>query len=267
MNNINPQKPVVLVFAGHDPSGGAGIQADIESISIAGCHPATIITTLTQQNSMIIEGHQTQNASDFNKQARLILQDMEIKAFKIGVIGDEKLLNLIVDLLEEYHDIPVVLDPVLSSGTGYNFTNDRFCKTLIEKLFPLTTITTPNSYEARQLSNTAGTLDMAAEQLLLSGCKHVLITGTHENTEKVINILYKNNNAPIRYEFERLAGEYHGSGCTLSSSIAAYISLGYEIEVAVSEALTFTWESLKHGTKTGHGKIYPNRYYQYINKH
>ncbi|MEE9552565.1 MAG: hydroxymethylpyrimidine/phosphomethylpyrimidine kinase [Gammaproteobacteria bacterium] len=259
MNTFNPQKPVVLVFAGHDPSGGAGIQADIESIASTGCHAATVITTITRQNTQSLEGHTPQNIDDFNQQARLILQDMDIKAIKIGVIGDKQLLYAISELLEECRNIPVVLDPIIQSGTGYKFLNDDLCKDLIKKILPLTTIVTPNSLEARTLTDPDYTLDAAAKKFLEYGCENILITGAHEKTEQIINTLYSKNEPDLNFKCERLPGEYHGSGCTLSSSIAAHLALGCNVKDAIAKALHYTWESLSHGNRHGSGQLLPDR--------
>ena len=259
MINSNNQKPVVLVIAGHDPSGGAGIQADIESISSAGCHATTVITSLTTQNTNKVLDVIPQTPEPFRNQIRLILEDMDIVACKIGMIGSIQLLEVIVDELTELN-IPVVLDPVMSSTTGMKFSDDNICKKMLTSLLPLTTLLTPNCIEATLLTQKVD-LTAAANILLSHGADSVLITGTHAETHEVINTFYTKQDTPIEYHWERLTESFHGSGCTLSSRIAALLALGDNLKTAIEKAQEYTWLSLKHGLKLGRGQTQPNRFY------
>lgn len=258
MINSNNQKPVVLVIAGHDPSGGAGIQADIESISSAGCHATTVITSLTSQNTNKVLDVIPQRPEPFRNQIRLILEDMDIVACKIGMIGSVELLEVIVDELAEIN-IPMVLDPVMCSTTGKKFSDDDICKKMLTSLLPLTTLITPNCVEATLLTQKEN-FTAAANTLLNHGANSVLITGTHAETHEVINTLYTKQDAPIEYPWERLPESFHGSGCTLSSRIAALLALGNNLKKAVEKAQEYTWLSLKHGLKLGRGQAQPNRF-------
>jgi hydroxymethylpyrimidine/phosphomethylpyrimidine kinase len=260
MTNSKNQKPVVLVIAGHDPSGGAGIQADIESIANAGCHAATVITSLTTQNTSKVIDVLPQKPEPFKNQIRLILEDMDIAACKIGMIGSIKLLEVIVDELSELN-FPIVLDPVMSSTTGKKFSNDDICKNMLTSLLPLITLITPNSIEAELLTQ-KDDLTAAANTLMDYGAESVLITGTHENTDAVLNSLYTKQDSLIEYEWERLPDTFHGSGCTLSSRIAALLALGNDLKTSVEKAQEYTWLSLKHGLKLGRGQAQPNRFYE-----
>jgi hydroxymethylpyrimidine/phosphomethylpyrimidine kinase len=260
MINSNNQKPVVLVIAGHDPSGGAGIQADIESIVSAGCHAASVITSLTTQNTNKVIDILPQNPEPFRDQIRLILDDMEIVACKIGMIGSIKLLDVIISELSQIN-IPLVLDPVMSSTTGMAFADGEICKKMLTSLLPLTSCITPNSIEAKTLTQ-SNDLATAANKLLDYGAGSVLITGTHEKTDAVLNSLYTKQDIPVEYHWERLADTFHGSGCTLSSRIAAHLALGDNVTTAVEKAQEYTWLSLKHGLKLGHGQAQPNRFYR-----
>lgn len=260
MTNSNNQKPVVLVIAGHDPSGGAGIQADIESISSAGCHAATVITSLTTQNTNKVLDVMPQEPEPFRNQIKLILEDMDIVACKIGMIGSIKLLEVIVNELAELN-FPIVLDPVMSSTSGKNFSDDDICKNMLTSLLPLTTLITPNSIEAKILTQKED-LTAAAKILMDYGTESVLITGTHAETHEVINSLYSEQDQLIEYQWERLPDTFHGSGCTLSSRIAALLALGDDLKTSVEKAQEYTWLSLKHGLKLGHGQAQPNRFYE-----
>ncbi len=261
MNNDNQQIPVVLVIAGHDPSGGAGIQADIESIASAGCHAATIITALTSQNTRQVVDVLPQDPVPFRNQIRLIIEDMAIAACKIGMLGSIELLEVVVHELSEMN-IPLVLDPVLGSTSGTAFADSNICQKMRTSLLPITTLVTPNSVEARLLTGT-NNLSTAAQQLLACGTEAVLMTGTHEKTAKVSNILYTKHANPVAYHWQRLTGLFHGSGCTLSARIAALLARGNVLAVAVEKAQEYTWQSLNQGLQLGRGPAQPNRFHEY----
>lgn len=250
----------MLVIAGHDPSGGAGVQADIESIANAGCHPVTVITSLTAQNTRQVVDVIPQEPERFRKQISLILEDMEITACKIGMTGSIELIDVIQSELSKI-EVPIVLDPVISATSGKSFADENMCEKILSSLFPLTTVVTPNSEEARALSHTTD-LNAAANKLLAYGTQSVLITGTHEDTDDVINTFYTTNNTSIDYQWERLTETFHGSGCTLSSRIAALLALGNTLEEAVKNSQAYTWNTLKHGLKLGQSQAQPNRFYE-----
>ncbi len=259
MVNEKNKKPIVLVIAGHDPSGGAGIQADIESIANAGCHATTVITSLTAQNTNTIRNITPQDSIFFREQIKLVLDDMDILACKIGMIGSPELVDTIHDALSNT-EIPIVLDPVINSETGKNLSSEKTYEKIISSLLPLTTIITPNTVEAKILTNCED-LKFAANKLLNYGTKTVLITGTHEATNDVINTFYTKDSVPINYTWERLSNTFHGSGCTLSSRIAANLALGNNLEKAVKDAQKYTWGTLQNGLHLGKGQIHPNRFF------
>ena len=261
MHKMTDKKPVVLVMAGHDPSGGAGIQADIETIANNGCHAVTVITALTTQNTSEFIKSIPVNPNDFQEQISLILAEIPINACKIGLIADLGILTAIERTLASLKNIPVVLDPVINAGSGEKIMTEDICVSLYEKLMPFTTLITPNSLEARKLSG-IDDLDQAAAEFINRGCSAVLITGTHEPNKKVINTLYRKNEPPVSYGWERLPGNYHGSGCTLASGVAAHLALGEDIGQAVVMAQEYTWQALKHGTLLGKNQIHPDRFYK-----
>ena len=253
------KKPIVLVIAGHDPSGGAGIQADIESIVNAGCHAVTVITSLTAQNTSEVTNISYQDPIFFKEQIKLILNDFNVSTCKIGMIGNVDLVNIIHKELSDIK-IPIILDPIIDSGTGKNLSPKKTYESILSLLLPLTTIITPNSIEAKILAETED-LKNAASKLLSRGGESVLITGSHEETNDIINMLYKRDTPPIEYTWKRLSGSFHGSGCTLSSRIAANLALGNNLDNAVEEAQKYTWHTLKNGSKLGKGQIHPNRFF------
>jgi len=253
--------PVVMTFAGADPTGGAGIQADIEAISSMGCHAVAVVTAVTVQDTRNVIGFEPVSPALVIEQARAVLEDMPVHAIKIGMIGSIENVEVLHTLLNDYPDIPVVLDPILRAGGGTELANDELRQAMIDLLFPMTSILTPNSNEARLLAPEADTLDACAQEILAAGCELVLITGTHENTKTVDNILYGNRRRLETYSWERLPHSYHGSGCTLSSGIAGLLAQGMEPLTAIHEAQEYTWETLKHGYRLGMGQYHPNRFF------
>ena len=262
MSSMNRQKPVVLVLAGHDPSGGAGIQADIESVTAAGCHAVTVITSLTAQNTARVGGVRHQPPAQFQEQINLLLEDMPVHACKIGLVADMGQLEIIANTLSRYlSSIPVVLDPVITAGSGHVFIDPEICSAIRERLLPLAAVTTPNSVEARELTGEQD-LDTAGVALLQAGAGAALITGGHECSGDIINTLYIKNTAPVRYNQERLPGNFHGSGCTLSSHLAARLARGDSVVAAAQEAQDYTWGCLRHACRYGREQLHPDRQFR-----
>lgn len=260
MTEVTPTVPVVLVFAGHDPSGGAGIQADIEAIVSMGCHAATVITALTVQDTTDVKRFVAVDSMLVMEQARAILEDMPVATIKIGMLGSVENVEVIHTILMDYPQIPVVLDPVINSGGGATeLAKEEILDAMAELLFPLTTLLTPNSLELRTCAPEGDNLDACAHELLESGCEYLLVTGTHENTPDVVNVLYNNFRRMDEFRWERLEGSYHGSGCTLSSAIAGLFGQGMEPHTAVREAQEYVHEALKQGYRIGMGQRLPNR--------
>lgn len=257
--------PIVLTFAATDPSGGAGLQADILTIASMGCHPLSVVTAITVQDSSGVEDVQAIDADWVVDQARTVLEDMPVAAFKIGMLGSIENIAAIAEVVSDYPDIPLVFDPVLASGRGDELATEDMLDALRELLLPQTTLLTPNSIEARRLvvdennETDDPSLDECARRILHFGCEFVLITGTHENTPKVVNLLYGEGGLLRSDTWPRLPGIYHGSGCTLSSAIAALLASGLTMEEAVREAQEYTWETLKYGFRPGMGQYIPDR--------
>lgn len=252
-------KPNVMCFSGLDPTGGAGLQADIETLLSTGCHTLPVATALTVQN--------TQNASNIIpvdpalivQQARAVLEDVPVHCFKIGLTGDIAIIEVIHTLLKDYPGIPVVLDPVMRAGGGYCFGNDKVAEALRNLLLPLTTVLTPNTEEIMQLSPNADSVEACANELLETGCQHILVTGTHAATPDVVNKFFSPHAGLSLFTWPRLEHSYHGSGCTLAASVAGCLAHGLDLREAVQQAQRFTWESLSHGTRIGFGQHIPNR--------
>ena len=255
--------PLVLTFAASDPSGGAGLQADLLTLASMGCHPLSVITAITVQDSLGVEGVLAIDADWVADQARCLLEDMPVDAFKIGVLGSVENIAAIAEILSDYPDVPLILDPVLASGRGDELANDEMTHALRELLLPQTTILTPNSLEVRRLAESEDDedrpLDACAARLIEAGCEYVLVTGTHENTPQVVNTLYGKSGVVRTDSWPRLPGTFHGSGCTLASAIAAMLANGLDLPEAVREAQEYTWQTLKKAYRPGMGQFLPDR--------
>jgi hydroxymethylpyrimidine/phosphomethylpyrimidine kinase len=258
--------PIVLSFAASDPTGGAGLQADILTLASLGCHPLSVVTAITVQDTAGVEAVLPIDAAWVADQARALLEDMPVAAFKLGMLGSVEVIAAIAEVISDYPDIPVVLDPVLASGRGDQFADEEMIEAMIGLLLPQTTLLTPNSLEARRLAQEMGEdaghepdLAGCARRLIDAGCEYVLVTGTHEGTPQVINTLYGSHGAVRTDRWDRLPGSYHGSGCTLASAIAAHFASGVDVAEAVMGAQEYTWRTLAAGFRPGMGQFIPDR--------
>ena len=264
--------PIVLSFAASDPTGGAGIQADLMTLVALGCHPLSVITALTVQDTLGIDSVLAIEADLVEAQARTLLEDLAVDAFKIGLLGSVDNIAVIAGILADYPDVPLVFDPVLASGRGDELADAEMIAAMQEMLLPQTRVLTPNSLEARRLAqcgnegaddDTASppSLAQCARQLLTFGCEHVLLTGTHESTPQVVNQLYVLDGLLRSDSWPRLPGSSHGSGCTLASAVAAGLAHRLPVGAAVGEAQEYTWKTLAAGFRPGMGQFIPDRFF------
>lgn len=260
----HPAPPIILCFSATDPSGGAGLSADVLAIAAMGGHALPVVTAVTVQDTLGVEDVHPLDAEWVVNQARCVLEDMPVAAFKIGVMGSVEIVAGIAEVVSDYPEIPLILDPVLASEGGDSFANDHVVMAIRELLLPQTTVLTPNVLEARRLASTDGEeedldFDECAGRLIGMGCEFVLITGTHESGPQVTNRLYSSDGLIQQLHWDRLQGSYHGSGCTLAASLAAAMSAGLELEKASQDAQAFTWNTLAHGFRPGMGQFVPDR--------
>lgn len=241
-------RPVVLSLSGHDPTGGAGIHADIESISAMGAHAASVITCLTVQDTHNVYSVEPLNIDFILQQAKVVLADMDVSAFKIGLLGSCEIVEGVSSLLDEYPHIPVILDPVLAAGGGAPLAKQQLISSIKKNLLANVSLVTPNVPEADALS------------IFESDCKSVLLTGTHDaSTTDVINKLFVQGTLVSTLSWPRLDGVYHGSGCTLAAAVAAGVAKGLGLKEAVEQAQQFSWRSLSNAQALGKGQLIPFR--------
>jgi hydroxymethylpyrimidine/phosphomethylpyrimidine kinase len=245
--------PAVLSFAASDPTGGAGIQADLLAIAALGCHPLTVLTALTVQDTTGVESLHEVETRLVEAQARRLLDELPVAAFKLGVLGSAANARAIGRLLGARPRRPLVVDPVLASGRGDALSTEGGVAALKESILPLATVATPNSLEAERLGGVARLLEL--------GCRYVLVTGTHAATPDVVNTLHDRSGVVRQDRWPRLPGSYHGSGCTLASALAAFLALGRDVPTAAREAQEFTWRALEAGFRPGDGQFIPQRFF------
>ncbi|EWC39874.1 hydroxymethylpyrimidine/phosphomethylpyrimidine kinase [Stutzerimonas stutzeri] len=252
-------RPVVLCLSGHDPSGGAGLQADIEALLAQACHAAPAVTALTVQDTVNVTDFRVLDREWVLAQANAVIADMPIAAVKLGMLGSVEMVETVLEIMTRLPGVPLVCDPVLRAGGGGALGKDDVGYAMRERLFPVSTIATPNLPEARILAELPdGSADQCAERLL-PHIRHLLITGGHGDESEVHNRLYCRDGSRHDFTCARLPGSYHGSGCTLASTLAGRLALGEELTSAVRSALDYTWRTLRDAEAPGHGQFVPRR--------
>lgn len=265
----------VLTIAGSDCSGGAGIQADIKAISALGGYAASAITAITVQNTCGVTGIHPVPASYVKAQIEAVMTDIKPSAIKIGMINDVEIVKTIAESIKEYKPKFVVFDPVMVSTSGCKLIEDKAIEAIKEELIPLSTIITPNLSEAMVLTgdsiSDAASMTAAGNKILESGCGAVLIKGGHLEGNDMCDVLcIKGENTPYIYTASKISSKNtHGTGCTLSSSIAAYLALGETLREAVRKAKDYVHKGILNGKDvcigSGHGPL--NHFYSPVPMH
>lgn len=255
----NRQPPIVLIIAGNDPSGGAGVTADTQAVSALGCHPAPVISALTVQDTRNAYRVSAVAPELVAEQAATVLDDLPVAAIKLGLLGNAGIGEAVASVLESHPEIPLVLDPVLVAAGGARLAEDDLIQVLKQRLMPMSTIVTPNASEARSLAPDHDSPAARAATLSGLGCPWVLHKGADEDTPDVDNVLFGPDRFREDFRWERLPEQYHGSGCTLASAIAARLAHGDKPAEAVRTAQHWTWEALAAGWRLGKGQYIPNR--------
>ena len=258
------RRPCVLVFAGLDPSGGAGIQADILAISAAGAHALPIVTTLTVQDNDRVQAIYPVDAAILQAQAAMLREKIDIAAVKIGITGSPENVAVIADsirlLRKTNANLPVVLDPVLASGHGDALSRVDPVQ-MIQPLLPLTTLLTPNLPEAAKLCDGEVNIEKQAEHLLQQ-VPHVLVKGGHGTVDAISNRWFSRDGARSStrsWQWPRLTGGFHGSGCTLASAIAGQLACGKTMADAIDDAQIWVQQALSSAYAIADGQKIPQR--------
>lgn len=252
--------PCVLAIGGHDPCSGAGIIADSQSLLALKAWPLTLITATTSQNTHQVNKVYPQNPEAFADQLETLTRDLRPSAIKLGVLGSLEIQHYIAEWLQRNPDIPLIIDPVISSSSGKSFLDAQQLEHFMSQLLPLASVITPNLPELALLAPQPASTEKKARELIKRGCKAVLVTGTHAETQAVRNQLYLSlDSSVIISRWPRLPHEYHGSGCTLAAALAALLARGESLEIASNLAQDFTWHSLKQALHLSEGQHLPLR--------
>lgn len=254
-------RSTVLCFSGLDPSGGAGLQADIEAIGQSGAHAAIACTALTIQNSQQVFGFEATSKELLLAQANAVVGDLPIRCVKSGMLGTTSNIAALAEFLRAHPEYQYVLDPVLVANSGGSLGNQETLVQAFVELIPLATVLTPNTVELRALTG-LNNLEDAVLKLSDMGAKAILVKGGHEDTPDYIrNALYINGIFISETRCPRLDGEYHGSGCSLASYIAGRLAQGDNLKQAIHHAEVWLFSVLKKAeTPVINGQKIPKRF-------
>jgi hydroxymethylpyrimidine/phosphomethylpyrimidine kinase len=255
---MKSHRPAVLCLSGHDPGGGAGIQADIETVMSLGGHSLALITAHTVQDTRNVMRVEAANLTLLREQAAALRADVSIEAIKIGLLGSPQQAGFIAELIAAT-GAPAVLDPVLRAGGGADLAGAGLIDELKRSLLPHVEILTPNAAEARRLVPGAADLDACAAGLLRLGVRHVLVTGGDEPGETVINRWYRHDGSARSWSWPRLPGPFHGAGCTLAAAIATLRARGLPVGEALADAQAWVHGTLQRAFAPGRGRPIPGR--------
>ena len=262
MSGVPQKPPVCLTIAGLDPSGGAGIVADIKTMSAFGCFAAAAVTSVTFQNTTGVFGAVHQSADSVRRQVDAVLDDYDIAVIKTGMLPTAEIIGAVADIVSSRHRGPLVVDPVVRSTSGFDLIDDAALKVLTEKLMPLATVVTPNLAEAERIVGFSikadETLARAGEKMLSMGAKNVLIKGGHQTVDarsrrQAVDTLVTHGGIHVFTTDFIDTRATHGTGCTLASAIAANMALGKELSEAVRISKEFVTEAIRTAPGLGHG--------------
>lgn len=263
----NQISPLILTFNIADPVGAIGIQADLASFAAMGVHGLSVITAILISDTARVEDVQVIDADWVADQARVLLEDMPVAAFKAGVLGSVESVSVIAEIVSDYPDIPLVLDPFSSALPEHGPEYDDVLAATHELLIPQATVLLLSVVELARLAETwrepSGEDNMAADamRLIESGCEFVLVTGARGNPHEVVNILFNADGVVRQDTWQRVSGSYAGAGATLSATIAGMLANGLGVPEAVAEAQEFTLSAIQHAQRLGMGKLVPDRYF------
>ena len=263
----NQNSPLILTFGAADPTGATGIQADLASFAAMGCHGLSVITAIQIADTARVEDVQVIDADWVSDQARVVLEDMPVAAFKVGVVGSLENITVIAEIVSDYPDIPLILDPFLSAMPDPGPDGEDMLVATRELLIPQTTLLLASAVELSRLAETwreptsDDALPMDAMRIIELGCEYLFVTGTPGDMHDVTNALFDESGMLRKDSWPRLPGSFVGAGSTLSATIAAMLSNGMDVPEAVFEAQEFTHAALANAHRLGMGKLTPDRYF------
>ena len=257
---MEAKQPVLLTINSHDPSGGAGVVADVETANSLGCHCVSAITALNVRDTRNFKDRQSTSSSLLIEQVRVALEDSTVTAIKIGDVATIAQAEVIHTILDEYDQIPVVLDPVLHHGASDGDVADAVRMLLL----PRASLAIMSTEHIATLSNCGDSVGACVQELLEFGCPQILATvvpanATHGAHNKITNRLYSTRGLVKEYLWDALPQTFHGAGSTLSAAVTAYLAHGFDLQEALQQGQQFTWQALKHARRVGMGGLIPDR--------
>jgi hydroxymethylpyrimidine/phosphomethylpyrimidine kinase len=263
----NQTSPLILTFGAADPVGAIGIQADLASFAAMGCHGLSVITTILIGDTARTEDSQVVDADWVADQARVVLEDMPVAAFKVGAVGSIENISVIAEIVSDYPDVPLILDPFISSLPDPGPDGEDLLVATRELLIPQTTLFLISAVDLGRLAETwrepttDDVLALDAMRIIEMGCEYLFVTGTPSDVHDVTNTLFADSGMVRQDTWQRLPGSFTGAGCTLSATIAAMLANGVDVPEAVFEAQEFTHAALTGAHRLGMGKLIPDRYF------
>lgn len=259
-------KPVALTIAGSDSGGGAGIQADIKAMEANGVFAASALAAVTAQNTETVAAAYDLSPSLVADQIDAVATDLDVRAAKTGMLSAPEIIEVVADRVRAHELYPFVVDPVMISKTGFKLLQDEAIDTLIDDLFPLATVVTPNVHEAEHLTgleiDTVADLAAAGEVLLDRGPEAVLVKGGHLNDEDAAVDVLVDGTSTRSVRADRIQTPHtHGTGCTYASAIAAQLARGYGLTDAVTRAKAYVTGAIRHALPLGHGRGPTNHFF------
>jgi hydroxymethylpyrimidine/phosphomethylpyrimidine kinase len=266
--------PVVLCFAAGDPTGAGGLQSDVLTLGSMGCHPLAMMTATVVRDTRGLEECVPLDAETLALQARVVLEDIPVQAFKVGMCGGVENVAAVAEILSDYPDLPLVLEPALASGPVDEGDAEDMVAALVELVLPQVTLLVASRDEVLRLAGGDWELgddelddapalqpDEALARLFALGVEYVLLTGAGEPGPQVVNQLLSAQGVVRTDAWERLQGPFLGAGATLSAAVAAALAHGMSMGDAVREAQEFTWQALARGFRPGMGPALPDRFF------
>ena len=263
----NQTSPLILTFGATDPVGAVGIQADLASFAAMGCHGLSVVTSILIGDTARIEDIQVIDADWVTDQARLLLEDMPVAAFKVGAIGSIENVSAIAEIMSDYADVPLILDPFASALPDQGPESEELLVAMRELLIPQTTLFLASAVELSRLAETwrepseENSIAADTTRLIDMGCEFVFVTGMPGDVHDVTNTLFSESGMVRSDSWQRLPGAFSGAGTTLSATIAAMLANGVDVPEAVFEAQEFTHAALANAHRLGMGKMTPDRYF------
>lgn len=247
--------------------GAVGIQADLASFAAMGCHGLSVVTALFIGDTARIEDMQVIDPDWVSDQARVVLEDMAVAAFKVGAVGSIENVSAIAEIVSDYPEVPLIFDPFLSSLPDQGPDADDMLMATRELLIPQTTVLILSTVELSRMAETwrepseEDMMAVDAMRLIEMGCEYVFVTGTPADLTDVANTLFDEGGVIRQDNWQRISGSYNGAGATLGATIAALLANGLDVPEAVFEAQEFTIASIANAQRLGMGKLVPDRYF------